>query len=73
MEKRRGRAPKRDSRLGRDTMRALILNFIRCDSGATAIEYAFIASFVAMALIVSLTLLGTNLNSKFAIVSNGLN
>lgn len=54
-------------------MRALIMNYIRCESGATAIEYAFIASFVAMALIVGLTTIGGALNNKFVIVSNGLN
>lgn len=54
-------------------MRALIMNYIRCESGATAIEYAFIASFVAMALIAGLTAIGGALNNKFVIVSNGLN
>jgi pilus assembly protein Flp/PilA len=57
---------------GRD-MRVLIMNYIRCESGATAIEYAFIASFVAMALIAGLTAIGGALNNKFVIVSNGLN
>jgi pilus assembly protein Flp/PilA len=54
-------------------MRALILGFIRSNSGATAVEYAFIASFVAMACIAGLTIVGTNLNVKFGLVSNGLN
>jgi pilus assembly protein Flp/PilA len=58
---------------GQQAMRALINNFIRSDSGATAIEYAFIASFIAMACIAGLTIAGTNLNVKFALVSNGLN
>jgi len=54
-------------------MRALIMNCIRCETGATAIEYAFIASFIAMAIVAGLTAVGGGLSGKFVIVSNGLN
>ena len=42
------------------------------ESGATAIEYAFIASLIAMVLIASLTAIGTHLNTAFNEVSNNL-
>jgi pilus assembly protein Flp/PilA len=54
-------------------MRAFILDFLKCDSGATAIEYGLIASFVFLAIIAGLTVVGTNLNAKFTLISNGLN
>jgi len=41
-------------------------------SGATAIEYALIASLIAVALIGALTNLGTRLSSEFAEVSSKL-
>ncbi len=46
--------------------------FITDDSGATAIEYALIASLVALALVTSLTALGTRLSSQFSEVSSVL-
>jgi pilus assembly protein Flp/PilA len=38
---------------------------IHSDRGATAIEYGLIASLIAIAIIVGLTLVGTNLNGLF--------
>ena len=42
------------------------------DSGATAIEYALIASLIAVAIIVSLTVLGSQLQNTFNEVSSNL-
>ncbi|HEX3486299.1 MAG TPA: Flp family type IVb pilin [Micropepsaceae bacterium] len=44
-----------------------IAQFLSVDSekGVTAIEYGLIASLVAIAIIVGITLVGTNLNSLF--------
>ena len=50
------------------SIRKLVAN----ESGATAIEYALIASLIAVAIIVSLTALGTQLNSTFNEVSGNL-
>jgi pilus assembly protein Flp/PilA len=50
----------------------LIRRLIRDDKGATAIEYALIASLVAVAIIASLTTLGTQLNTAFTEVGNDL-
>lgn len=49
-----------------------IRKFLRDDSGATAIEYALIATFVFMIIITGVRTLGTKLNAVFANVQNGL-
>ncbi len=46
-------------------MRTLANRFLKNKSGATAIEYGLIAALVAVAIIVGLTTLGTNLNGTF--------
>ncbi|MBY0501921.1 MAG: Flp family type IVb pilin [Alphaproteobacteria bacterium] len=35
-------------------------DFFKCDSGATSIEYAFIASLIAVVIVISVTILGNN-------------
>jgi pilus assembly protein Flp/PilA len=54
------------------TMRSL-RDFVRADSGATAIEYALIASGIAAAIIAVVTSLGTQLNVMYTSVSTNLN
>ncbi|WP_296707442.1 Flp family type IVb pilin [Rhodoblastus sp.] len=54
-------------------MRRLISSFLGNESGATAVEYGLIVSFIALAVIAGLRTVGTNLNLKFTSVSNGLN
>ena len=49
-----------------------IKSFIADESGATAIEYALIASLMALALVTVLTTLGTRLSSQFSEVSSAL-
>ena len=46
-----------------------VKTFLANDSGATAIEYALLSSLIAVALIASLTALGTRLSSEFVEVS----
>ena len=46
--------------------------FIRDDSGATAIEYALIASCISIAIFAVAQQIGTKLKSDFMNVSNGL-
>ena len=46
--------------------------FLADQSGATAIEYALIASLIAVFLIGALAALGTNLSSEFAEVGAAL-
>ena len=47
-------------------------NFVANESGATAIEYALIASLIAIALVTVLTNLGTKLSAEFSEVSSAL-
>jgi pilus assembly protein Flp/PilA len=46
--------------------------FVANESGATAIEYALIASLIAVALVGILTSLGTKLSSEFSEISGAL-
>ena len=46
--------------------------FLANQSGATAIEYALIASLIAVFIIGALSALGTNLSSEFAEVGAAL-
>jgi pilus assembly protein Flp/PilA len=48
-------------------------DFIRDDSGATAIEYAIIAWGIAAAIIAAVTGLGTTPQTKYQSVSTSLN
>jgi len=47
-------------------------SFILDEDGATAIEYALIASLIAVFIIGSLQLLGNSLSSEFSEVANDL-
>ena len=49
-----------------------IKKFVANESGATAIEYALIASLIAVAIIASITALGTKLQNTFNEVSSNL-
>jgi pilus assembly protein Flp/PilA len=53
-------------------MTSLVLRFLHDDSGATAIEYGLIAAGIAVAIIVAVQTLGTNLNTTFSSVSGAL-
>jgi pilus assembly protein Flp/PilA len=53
------------------TMRSF-RDFVRDDGGATAIEYALIASLIAIALVTILTSLGTRLSAEFSEISSAL-
>ena len=46
--------------------------FVRDNRGATAIEYALLASLIAVAAIVAMNSLGSNLNTTYSKVSNEL-
>jgi len=49
------------------------LNFIRNESGATAIEYALIASLIAVAIITAVSTVGGKVSTVFTEVGNSLN
>jgi pilus assembly protein Flp/PilA len=53
-------------------MMAKFKSFVGNESGATAIEYALIASLIAIALVTILTSLGGKLSTEFSEVSSAL-
>lgn len=57
---------------GSVAMRSL-REFCRDDSGATAIEYALIASGIAAAIIAVVMAIGTSVNGMYQSVANGFN
>jgi pilus assembly protein Flp/PilA len=50
-----------------------VRRFIEDESGATAIEYGLIAAGIAVAIIVAVNAVGTDLNSLFGRISAKLN
>ena len=53
-------------------MRTLLFRFAKDDTGVTAIEYGLIASLIAVVIITSVTLVGTNLIAKFGAIAAAL-
>ncbi|ADR51897.1 pilus assembly protein [Candidatus Liberibacter solanacearum] len=50
----------------------IIRKFLQDESGATAIEYGLLAALVAVAIIASVTTLGTKLSATFKRVGDSL-
>jgi pilus assembly protein Flp/PilA len=50
----------------------LIFEFVRKEDGATSIEYALIASMIAMAIVVGVQLMGTQLSTVYVEIGNAL-
>jgi pilus assembly protein Flp/PilA len=58
--------------LGRETVvRTYIAQFLKDESGATAIEYALIAGLISLAIIAAAISIGTELNTTFTEVDTG--
>jgi pilus assembly protein Flp/PilA len=49
-----------------------VVAFLKCESGATAIEYGLIAAGISVAIIAVVNGLGTKLNTKFSSISTQL-
>lgn len=47
--------------------------FVRDECGATAIEYALIASLISVLIVTGLTMIGTTLSTTFESVASGFN
>lgn len=54
-------------------MTKFISQFVKDESGATAIEYGLIAALIAVVIIAAVTTLGTTISGKFQAVTNGMN
>lgn len=53
-------------------MKNLFYRFIKNQSGVAAIEYGLIAGLIAVVIIGAVSLLGTNVSSKFTTIANAL-
>ena len=53
-------------------MKALFYRFANDDTGVTAIEYGLIASLIAVVIITSVTLVGTNLTAQYNAIATAL-
>jgi len=53
-------------------MRRLIAEFLRNESGATAIEYCLIAVGLSIVIVVAVTGIGSGLNDKFTSVNTSI-
>jgi pilus assembly protein Flp/PilA len=53
-------------------MKSLVARFVKCESGATAIEYGLIAAGISVAIIAVVQGLGSKLNTTFSSVSTAL-
>ena len=53
-------------------MSNIVARFVKCESGATAIEYGLIASLIAVACITVMSQVGTNLGSTFTKIKDNL-
>ena len=51
---------------------AKLVAFIENLDGATAIEYGLIAAGIALAIVVSLVILGSDLNTVFTVADNSM-
>jgi pilus assembly protein Flp/PilA len=50
----------------------MLRSFLKCDCGATAIEYAIIAGGIALAIVAGVKSIGTPLSDTFTSVAGGV-
>lgn len=53
-------------------MKNIVARFLKDESGATAIEYGLIATGIALAIITTVQLTGTNLSGRFQDIADNL-
>ena len=51
---------------------AKVIEFLKNESGATAIEYGLIAAGISVVIIATVNAVGSSLNAKFQYISNQL-
>jgi pilus assembly protein Flp/PilA len=56
-----------------ERLKTLVLRFVRDEKGQDLIEYALLATFVALVAIAGATLLGTALNNWYGQVATNVN
>jgi pilus assembly protein Flp/PilA len=53
-------------------MKNVVVNFVRDESGATAIEYGLIAALIAVGIIAAARALGSQISETFNAVANNM-
>jgi pilus assembly protein Flp/PilA len=53
-------------------MKNIFSRFVKCESGATAIEYGLIAALIGVTIITAATTLGSNLSTTFNTVGTSV-
>lgn len=53
-------------------MTKFVTRFVKDESGATAIEYGLIVALIAVVIITAVSLVGTNLNTKFQSINTSI-
>jgi len=53
-------------------MKIIVSRFVKDESGATAIEYGLLATLISLAIITTVTGLGSKLNTTFSSISTAL-
>ncbi len=56
-----------------DKMSKFVTQFLKDESGATAIEYGLIVALIAVVIVGAITTIGTGMNEKFEEVSEKVN
>ncbi|MCI0464507.1 MAG: Flp family type IVb pilin [Gemmataceae bacterium] len=51
-------------------LRKQVVNFLRCEDGPTAVEYAVMLALIIVVCIAAITTLGSNANSTFNTVAS---
>ena len=67
-----GRLPQSSGGAGVKRVTRLLSTFWNDESGATAIEYGLVATFIGIALIASMSALGAKLRAPFKDIANNL-
>ena len=53
-------------------MNKLLMNFMKDETGATLIEYALLATLIAVAAIVAMSTLGKDISNQFVTIGNSI-
>jgi pilus assembly protein Flp/PilA len=53
-------------------MSKFLVRFLKNENGATAVEYGLIVALIAVAIVTTVTLVGTNLNALFTSIAGSL-
>jgi pilus assembly protein Flp/PilA len=53
-------------------MRKFVSRFAKNDSGVTALEYGILAGLISATIIAAVTLIGTDLNALFGVITTDL-